>query len=158
VRGLSDIKAYCRIIGKRTGFTCARLLLHIYANRPERLASVGAWIVRMCFLPLIVFNWKGTVHAVSASDWIVSSKAYFWTCFIAITGLSSHAVYTYICFSGMILTILPVFPRSNFFCFCPPCSCPFHQSEMHCHVRDTHGGGWSRNINARYLHTLMVYL
>ncbi len=25
-------------------------------------------------------------------------------------------------------------------------------------VRDTHGGGWSRNINARYLHTLMVYL
>ncbi len=26
------------------------------------------------------------------------------------------------------------------------------------HVRDTHGGGWSRNINARYLHTLMVYL
>jgi hypothetical protein len=25
-------------------------------------------------------------------------------------------------------------------------------------VRDTHSGGWSRNINARYLHTLMVYL
>ncbi len=25
-------------------------------------------------------------------------------------------------------------------------------------VRDTHGGGWSRNINARYLHSLMVYL
>ncbi len=25
-------------------------------------------------------------------------------------------------------------------------------------VRDTHGGGWSRKINARYLHTLMVYL
>jgi hypothetical protein len=25
-------------------------------------------------------------------------------------------------------------------------------------VPDTHGGGWSRNINARYLHTLMVYL
>jgi exonuclease III len=25
-------------------------------------------------------------------------------------------------------------------------------------VRDGHGGGWSRNINARYLHTLMVYL
>ncbi len=25
-------------------------------------------------------------------------------------------------------------------------------------VSDTHGGGWSRKINARYLHTLMVYL
>ncbi len=25
-------------------------------------------------------------------------------------------------------------------------------------VRDGHGGGWSRKINARYLHTLMVYL
>jgi hypothetical protein len=25
-------------------------------------------------------------------------------------------------------------------------------------VRYTHGGGWSRKINARYLHTLMVYL
>ncbi len=25
-------------------------------------------------------------------------------------------------------------------------------------VRDTHGGGWSRKINARYLHTLMIYL
>ncbi len=25
-------------------------------------------------------------------------------------------------------------------------------------VRDGHGGGWSRKINVRYLHTLMVYL
>jgi hypothetical protein len=31
-------------------------------------------------------------------------------------------------------------------------------SDMIIFVRYTHGGGWSRKINARYLHTLMVYL
>ncbi len=34
----------------------------------------------------------------------------------------------------------------------------FNASNVAYIVRDTHGGGWSRNINARYLHTLMVYL
>ncbi len=32
------------------------------------------------------------------------------------------------------------------------------QCRLNITVRDGHGGGWSRKINARYLHTLMVYL
>jgi hypothetical protein len=53
----AGIKAYHRIIGKRTNFTCVLIytsvkdILVVYGNGPETLLSVGVCVARMRLLP-----------------------------------------------------------------------------------------------------------